>query len=72
MAPYQHFSLPGFLARVEGKMVVLEKDGARLIEVAVGDVDKLALILKAAARSAKTDAAKVKTLGKPRETTAKK
>jgi len=66
---YEHFNLPGWVAKVEGDIVVVEHDGESLFAIAASDTKALTSIITRAAVSVGKDT--VKVIGKPREKKAK-
>ena len=68
---FEHFSLPGFVASVEGDAITIEHEGATLFKVAVADGKALRALIATAERAAVSASTNVRVIGKPKDTPAK-
>jgi hypothetical protein len=68
---FEHYSLPGIVANVEGDAISIEHEGVALFKVAVADAKAFRSLIAAAERAAVSSVDKVRVIGKPKDTPAK-
>ena len=68
---FEHFSLPGIVANVEGDAISIEHEGVALFKVAVADGKAFRSLIATAERAAVSASTNVRVIGKPKDTPAK-